>query len=184
MTVRMIAEGLPVEICSWIARHELCGVRLRAIASFLRNRLASLGPVEIVVADADQVRTLIEPTRDVSVLAAALEELSPQRAGLNAIERIRNAVTGNTSSVELRRSDKVAAFETDDYDALPGTEESSWLMVDPIGSQDHLAAASGGGVTVGSAGLRARLDQSPRLVPSELPGRSVARRRDPRPRGA
>ncbi len=244
-------------------------------------RLAALGPVEIVVADADQVRTLAEPTRDVSALTAALEQLSSQQSALNAVERIRqsfvrgvrksevrgiargrskvliaataaaseenlvllrslerlrlwalrgtghragllvvvgggfdedptsfylsfvrrmephnvdrarqnlrhrrqsesvgalaqelagagwrllavagNAVGGDASSADFRRSDKVETFAAGDFNALAGAHESPWLLVDPIGSQDHLAAASGGGVTVGSAGLGASLDQT------------------------
>ncbi len=240
-------------------------------------RLAALGPVELVVADADDVRTLIEPTRDVSALRAALDQLGAQRAGVNAVERIRknfvrgvrkspargraevliaataaaseenlvllrslerlrlwalraaghrtgllvvvgggfdedptpfyesfvrrlepdnaerarrnlrsrrqaesvdalaqelagagwrilavagDATAGNTSSVELRRSDKAESFGSDDFNSLAGTDESPYLLVDPIGSQDHLAAASGGGVTVGSAGLGASLDET------------------------
>ncbi len=241
------------------------------------DRLVALGPVELVVADADEVKTLIEPTRDVSALTAALDQLGAQRAGRNAVERIRknfvlgvrksptagraevlvaataaaseenlvllrslerlrlwalraaghrsgllvvvgggfdedptsfylsfvrrlepdnaerarrdlrqrrqaesvgalaqelagagwrilaiagDATAGNTSSVELRRSDKSTTFSSGDFNSLAGTGESPYLLVDPIGSQDHLAAASGGGVTVGSAGLGASLDET------------------------
>ncbi len=240
-------------------------------------RLAALGPVELVVADAGEVRTLIEPTRDVSALRAALDDLGAQRAGWNAVERIRRnfvrgvrksagggrgsvliaataaaseenivllrslerlrlwalraaghhsgllvvvgggfdedpssfylpfvrqmepdnferarrnlgerrqaesvdalaqelagagwrilavagqATGGNTLSAELGRSDKAGAFGAGDLNQVSGVDESPWLMVDPIGSQDHLAAASGGGVTVGSAGLEKSLDQA------------------------
>ncbi len=61
---------------------------LRAVAGEL-ERLAALGPLEIVVAEKEQVKTLIGPTRDLPALATALEELAGRKTGQHAIERIR-----------------------------------------------------------------------------------------------
>jgi hypothetical protein len=71
-----------------------------------------------------------------------------------------NATASPTYSAELRRTDKVQSFTGPDFNLAPGAEESPWLMVDPIGTLRHLASASGGDATVGSAGLRAVLDES------------------------
>ena len=61
---------------------------LRAVAGEV-ERLASLGPVEVVVAEKEQVRTLIGPTRDVAALTRTLDQLASGSPGIHAIERIR-----------------------------------------------------------------------------------------------
>ncbi len=61
---------------------------LRAVIGEL-ERLAAIGPLEVVVAEKEQVKTLIGPTRDLPALAAALEELAGRKTGQHAIERIR-----------------------------------------------------------------------------------------------
>ena len=53
------------------------------------DRLVALGPVEVVVAEKEQVKTLAGPTRDLPELTAALEDLAGRKTGQNAIERIR-----------------------------------------------------------------------------------------------
>ncbi len=61
---------------------------LRAVSAEL-ERLAALGPVELVVAEKEQVKTLIGPTRDLPALTRALDELAGRKTGEHAIERIR-----------------------------------------------------------------------------------------------
>ncbi len=61
---------------------------LRAVSAEL-ERLAVLGPLEVVVAEKQQVKTLIGPTRDLPALAATLDELAGSKTGQHAIERIR-----------------------------------------------------------------------------------------------
>lgn len=61
---------------------------LRAVTGEI-ERLAALGPVEIVVAEKAQVKTVIGPTRDPSALAKALQRLSASTSGQHPIERIR-----------------------------------------------------------------------------------------------
>ncbi len=61
---------------------------LRAVTGEL-ERLAAIGPLEIVVAEKQQVKTLIGPTRDLPALTAALDELAGRKTGQHAIERIR-----------------------------------------------------------------------------------------------
>jgi hypothetical protein len=95
-------------------------------------------------------------------LSERVDSLSRELAGVGwRIEAIAgNATASPTYSAELRRSDKVESFKGPDFNLAPGAEESPWLMVDPIGTLRHLASASGGDATVGSAGLRTTLDEA------------------------
>ncbi len=61
---------------------------LRAVQGQI-ERLSVLGPVEVVVAEKEQVRTLAGPTRDLSEITAALDELAGRKSGQHAIESIR-----------------------------------------------------------------------------------------------
>ncbi len=61
---------------------------LRAVTGEL-ERLAALGPLELVVAEKQQVKTLIGPTRDLPALTAALDQLAGRKTGQHAVERIR-----------------------------------------------------------------------------------------------
>ncbi len=61
---------------------------LRAIVGQL-DRLAAMGPVEVVVAEKEQVRSLVGPTRDLAQISTALDELAGRKTGQHAIERIR-----------------------------------------------------------------------------------------------
>ncbi len=253
---------------------------LKAVAGEV-ERLAALGPVELVEAGRQQVRTLIGPTRDAAALAENLEELVGQSGALHAVERIRrrflegirqlptrtprrgpagrqvsftarasaseerlilsralerlrywalresghraglllvvgggfdedpsgfyqgfvdklephNSADIRADLLELRQSASVGALgrelagtgwrllpvagqttasgtvgadsRTDKFFTFlsTGTDsvragDPSWLMLDPIGSQRHLALASGGDAVVGSAGLGKALDEA------------------------
>ena len=57
------------------------------------------------------------------------------------------------------RTDKFSTFMSAGTDSIRASDPS-WLMLDPIGSQRHLAAASGGDAVVGSAGLGKALDKA------------------------
>jgi hypothetical protein len=61
---------------------------LKAVEGEL-HRFARLGPVEIVVAEKQEVRTVAGPTRDLSELSAAFEEVTALRTAIHGIERIR-----------------------------------------------------------------------------------------------
>jgi len=93
-------------------------------------------------------------------LSARVDALSKELAGVGwRIQALAgNATASPTYSAELSRADKVESFTGADFNLMPTAEQSPWLMVDPIGTQRHLVAASGGGASVGSAGLSAVLE--------------------------
>jgi len=83
------AEALPVTIYVDRTLGGSAGLR-RSVAAVTAqvDRLAVLGPVEVVVAEGE-VGTLIGPTRDVAALTEALEGSAGKLTGRHAIERIR-----------------------------------------------------------------------------------------------
>ncbi|MCP3956643.1 MAG: hypothetical protein GY719_02200 [bacterium] len=90
---------------------------LKAVATEI-ERLASLGPVEVVIAEKEQVRTLIGPTRDTAALVSAVDELAAGRPGFHAIERIRRRfiqevrqIPDRFTRAELEESEGPAVIE-------------------------------------------------------------------------
>ncbi len=67
--------------------------------------------------------------------------------------------TATSTATADSRTDKFFTFMSAGSEAVRA-DHPDWLMLDPIGSQRHLAAASGGDAVVGDAGLRAALDQA------------------------
>ncbi len=74
---------------------------LRAVAGEL-ERLVALGPVEVVVAEKQQVATLAGPTRDLQEVRAALEDLAGRKTGQHAIEGIRRRFVREIRTVPTR----------------------------------------------------------------------------------
>jgi hypothetical protein len=95
-------------------------------------------------------------------LSGRVKALSRELAGVGwRIQPLAgNATASPTYSAELSRADKVGSFTGPDFNLAPAADQSPWLMVDPIGTQRHLAAASGGASSVGTAGLRDLLDET------------------------
>ncbi len=94
---------------------------LGAVAAEL-ERLAALGPLEVVVAEKEQVKTLIGPTRDLPALAAALEELAGSMTGQHAIERIRRRFVADVRSMPERVMEE--EYEARTYEGDGGVPES------------------------------------------------------------
>ncbi len=67
--------------------------------------------------------------------------------------------TANSTVGADSRTDKFSTFMSAGIDSIR-SGDPSWLMLDPIGSQRHLALASGGDAVVGSAGLAKALDEA------------------------
>ncbi|MEE8525639.1 MAG: hypothetical protein V3T72_17010 [Thermoanaerobaculia bacterium] len=89
---------------------------LRAVAGEA-ERLTAVGPVEVVVAEKQQVRTLAGPTRDPAAVGAALAELAKSSPGVHAIERIRRRFM-----LDIRQiPDRVTAAEVEDGESSAGT---------------------------------------------------------------
>ena len=76
---------------------------LRAVTSQI-ERLAAIGPVEVVVAEKEQVKTLAGPTRDVPALVAALDDLAGRKTGQHAIERIRRRFVLDVRQIPNRQA--------------------------------------------------------------------------------
>ena len=74
---------------------------LRAVISEL-ERLAALGPLEVVVAEKEQVKTLIGPTRDLPALTATLNDLAGRKTGQHAVERIRRRFVQDIRQIPKR----------------------------------------------------------------------------------
>jgi len=88
------------------------------------DRLARLGPVEVVVADRE-VGTLIGPTQDVDALVAALEKVAGNLSGRHAIERIRTGFASDARSIPDRVTAGQAEAATEEgFDTIQGAPTS------------------------------------------------------------
>jgi hypothetical protein len=65
---------------------------------------------------------------------------------------------GSTNYSADTRSTRFQEFLSAPSRSAASTQESEFLLVDPIGTQRHLASTSGGDVVIGAAGLRSALD--------------------------
>ncbi|MDH3744603.1 MAG: hypothetical protein OES47_05815 [Acidobacteriota bacterium] len=74
---------------------------LRAVADQV-ERLSTLGPVEVVVAEKEEVRTLAGPTRDIEALTSAFDDLAGRKTAVHAIERIRQRFVGDVRPIPDR----------------------------------------------------------------------------------
>ncbi len=74
---------------------------LRAVTGQL-ERLAAMGPVEVVVAEKEQVRSLVGPTRDLAQVSEVLDELAGRKTGRHAIERIRQRFVQDVRQIPNR----------------------------------------------------------------------------------
>jgi len=93
--------------------------------------LASLGPVDVVVAD-QEVKTIISGTRDASELRSVLEKLAGQPSGQHAIERIRTRFIRDIRKIPNR-------LQPDDNDPeLVGAEPGPMATLQAGGTLDYL----------------------------------------------
>ena len=91
---------------------------LRAVAGEL-ERLATFGPLEVVVAEKEQVKTVIGPTRDLPALAAAIEELAGRKTRQHAIERIRRRFVVDVRSIPESPSRHAVEVQRTEKDGPP-----------------------------------------------------------------
>ena len=97
---------------------------LRAIAGEL-ERLATLGPLEVVVAEKEQVKTLAGPTHDLAAVRATLEELAGEKTGQHAIERIRRRFVADVRAIPRRPTEAEASAQMLEGDGGPGKIEDT-----------------------------------------------------------
>ncbi len=87
---------------------------LRAVSGEL-ERLVTFGPLEVVVAENEQVKTLIGPTRDLPAVTAVLDELAGRKTRQHASERIRRRFAVDVRSIPDRMTlDEVRAQNEED----------------------------------------------------------------------
>ncbi|MCH7664600.1 MAG: hypothetical protein IH936_01520 [Acidobacteria bacterium] len=95
---------------------------LRAVKGEL-GRLAALGPVEVVVAEKQEVRSVVGPTRDLHELSTAFDEVAARKTAVHAIERIRRRFVNEVRQIPDRMTltEIEAQNEQDDPAQIPSS---------------------------------------------------------------